>query len=114
MRALIFALSVMAGMRLGQAEHEQRDLTAREIVDTLAEYDVRHADQQPFFPRAYGATTYQTSPPQIYIFNAATIDDKRSTVIHELVHIRCHRERVECSEDYVLQEEQRIYEAMYP
>lgn len=38
------------------------DLTIKEIIEILSEFDVRHAEQQPFFHPAYGATAFDTTP----------------------------------------------------
>lgn len=91
----------------------EHDLTMKEVIQILAEVDVRHAAQQPFFQPAYGATTFGTNPPQMWIFDGATITDKSSTVIHELIHAHCHFVAVECTEEYVASEEVRQYQKIF-
>lgn len=92
-----------------EAPRAGRDLTVRDIVDVLAEFDVRHADQQPFFQQAYGATVFDVFPPQVWIFNQGDLAGKRSTVIHELIHIKCRS----CGEAEVRAEEERQYREVY-
>lgn len=91
----------------------EHDLTVKEIVEILADMEVRHAPQQPFFKPAYGATTFDTDPPQIWIFTTGDIHSKISTVIHELVHAHCHAIGVDCPEEYVASEEQRQYQKLF-
>src|SRR5262249_17334334 len=63
-------------------------LTAAEIVSILADYDVLHRDQQPFFMPAYGVTNFDSNPPAVWIFNTGDTPSKRSTVIHEFLHVK--------------------------
>ncbi len=94
----------------GAHEH---DLTVKEIVEILSETDVRHGVQQPFFPKAYGATNFTVAPPAMWIFDGQTIAEKHSTTIHELVHIHCHNVGVDCPEEYVDAEEARQYQKLF-
>lgn len=94
-------------------ETHGHDLTLKEVIQILAETDIRHGAQQPFFPKAYGATSYQVDPHVIWIFDTGDMGTKRSTVIHELLHVRCHNAGVDCPEDYVDSEEARQYEKLF-
>lgn len=101
------------GFVVGYQDHQARELTAREVVEAIAEFDVRHVDQQPFFKSAYGATNFELSPPAIYIFNAADLTSRESTVIHELLHVRCRKAVVKCTEDWVAAEEDRQFKLLF-
>jgi hypothetical protein len=89
--------------------HPQRDLTVKELIELMADFDIKHVDQQPFFPPAFGVTHFVTNPPSIWIFNGQTFPSKESTVIHEALHVRCERHNVKCSDDWVSTEEVRQY-----
>jgi len=81
----------------------------KEIVSILADFDVLHRDQQPFFQPAYGVTDFSANPPTVWIFNKADTVSRRSTVIHELIHIHYHQIGLDAPEEYVAQEETRMY-----
>lgn len=81
MRATIFAASFLVGYL---AHDGQRPPTEREIVEILANYDVRHVPQLPGVPY-YGATDMDNHV--IYIVDNTDFVFKRRTVIHELTHI---------------------------
>ena len=95
------------------AQDGERDLSVREIVEILADMDVRHAAQQPFFPQAYGATDFSSDPNTIWIFTTGSTMTRRSTVIHELIHVRCYDAGVKCAEEYVVAEERRQYGKLF-
>lgn len=84
-------------------------LTAKEIISILADYDFKHVDQQPFFQPAFGVTNFDSSPPAIWIFNTGDTPSKRSTVIHELLHVHYHQLGLDPPEEYIRSEESRLY-----
>jgi hypothetical protein len=85
------------------------DLTLKDVISILADYEVKHVDQQPFFQAAYGVTNFDSQPPAVWIFNTGDTPSKRSTVIHELLHIYYHQLGLEASEEFIRQEETRLY-----
>jgi hypothetical protein len=91
----------------------EHDLTVKEILEILSEYDVRHVDQQPLSMPAYGATTFETNPPTIYIFNTADLRSKKSTLIHEFTHVHCRNIAVDCPDEYVRFEEDRQFQKLF-
>lgn len=92
-----------------QEVHPERDLTVKELLEVMADFDIKHVDQQPFFAPAYGVTYFNSNPPSIWFFNGQTFFSKASTAIHEVLHIRCERYNIKCSDDWVNQEEVRQY-----
>lgn len=84
-------------------------LTEKDIIDIIADYDVLHRDQQPFFQPAYGVTTFDTNPPSVWIFNTGDHSTKCSTVIHEFIHVKSQRLGLKLSEEQVRQLEAQIY-----
>jgi len=114
MAALLILAGFIAGVVLVEAQdHAVPDLTVREIVEVLAEFDVKHADQQPFFKPAYGVTDFSSTPPTIWLFNVGDTTLRRMTVIHELIHVRCRKAVVDCPEEYVGAEEMRQYQKLF-
>lgn len=94
--------------------HGSYDLTIQDIIKTLAEFDVKHADQQPFFAPVYGATNFKTEPPSIWIFNTGSIAERRSTVIHEMLHVYYRGHRLDPPEEFIDAEEVRLYDKWFP
>lgn len=97
----------------GQAHYATSDLTVREIVEIMAEFDVKHVDQQPFSMPAFGVTAFDSAPPAIWLFNVGDLSSRESTLIHELIHVKCRRAVLTCSDDYVSVEEDRQYKAIF-
>lgn len=91
----------------------QQDLTVREIVETLADYDVKHVAQQPFFAPAYGVTDFSSNPPAIWIFSTGDTKTRIMTVIHELLHVRYQQWGVVIPEEFINSEEQRQYKKLF-
>lgn len=87
----------------------QTNLTMREVIETVAVFEIHHVNQQPFFQKAYGVTDFETDPPSIWLFNTGTNADKRSTVIHELLHIHYHEIHHDMPEEFIRSEEERLY-----
>ena len=85
------------------------DLTVKDIIAILADYEIKHVDQQPFFDPAFGVTNFASNPPAVWIFNTADTVSKRSTVIHELLHVYYHQLGLNASEEFVRDEETRLY-----
>ncbi len=94
-------------------QHGEYDITVKDIVTILAEFDVKHVEQQPFFAPAYGVTDFSSSPPAIWIFNKSDTRDKRSTVIHELLHAHYREIGVNVSEEFIAMEEERNYNKVF-
>lgn len=111
--ALSNAYSVKAQEPVTEVPIHSSDLTVKEIIEILGQFDVKHADQQPFFHPAYGATAFDTTPPAVWIFNTADMQSKYSTLIHEFTHIHCHNIGVNCSEEYVESEEKRQFQRIF-
>lgn len=80
-----------------QEDVHQHDLSVKEVIEVLAEFDIRHIDQLPFVMPAYGVTTFESAPPTIYIFNVADMRSKKSTLIHEFMHAHCRNIGAECT-----------------
>lgn len=89
------------------------DLTVREIIETLSDFDVYHTSQQPFYQAAYGVTNFDSSPPAIWLFNTGDRSGRLSTVIHELLHVHYRNLHIEASEEFVRSEEDRIYAKLF-
>lgn len=89
------------------------DLTMREVIETVADFDVLHREQQPFFPPAFGVTHFETNPPSIWLFNTGTLADRRSTVIHELLHVHYRALHLNPPEEFIAAEENRLYEKWF-
>ncbi len=104
---------LLLGMLLGLWWHPFQDskptLSARECVAIVADYDVKHVDQQPFYMPAFGVTNFESNPPAVWIFNTGDTASKRSTVIHELRHIHYHQLGLEPDEELIREEEAQIY-----
>jgi hypothetical protein len=105
--------NVKAQEEQAQSHAASHDLTVQELLSIMADFDIRHTEQQPFGTQVYGATIYAISPPTIYIFGAQPYHSKIGTAIHESLHIRCHRMLVECQEEWVLNEEMRQYKKIF-
>jgi len=85
------------------------EMQTRELIEILADYDVKHVEQQPFFQPAFGVTNFDSAPPAVWIFNTGDTVNRRSTVIHELLHIHYHQLGLNPPEDFIQSEESRIY-----
>lgn len=107
-RALLFSAGMMIGM-VRQDVAPSHDLTARDMVETLADFEIKHVDQQPFYRKAYGVTNFESDPPAIWIFNTGTTADRRATVIHELLHVYYHDQHMDPPEEFIAAEEVRLY-----
>ncbi len=105
-------LSHVPGVRAAQ-DHPDHDLSVKEIIEILSEFDVRHMDLPTFAQPAYGVTTFDTTPPAIYIFNVADMRSKKSTLFHELTHVHCRNIGVECTEEFVRAEEDRQFQKFF-
>lgn len=91
----------------------EHDLSVKEILEILSEYDIRHMDEPPFAMPAYGVTTFETNPPTIWIFNTADLRSKKSTLIHEFTHVHCRNVGVDCPDEYVRAEEDRQFQKFF-
>lgn len=89
------------------------DLTLKDALSILADYEIRHAEQQPFYRPAFGATTFDSNPPAIWLFNTGDTMTRRSTLIHELLHVHYHQLGMNPPEDFIDSEEQRIYSLIF-
>lgn len=100
-------------LMFGQAQSiKAHDLNIKDVISILADYEIKHADQQPFFMPAYGVTNFDSNPPAIWIFNTADTPSKRSTVIHELLHVYYHQlglNELAANEEFIREEETRLY-----
>lgn len=81
MRALTFILSFLAGYAFQQ--HDAA-LKMREVIDVMADYDVRHVEV-PFTADYYGMTV----PDQrtIFFVNQMDLAQRRRVAIHEVEHV---------------------------
>lgn len=110
-RAVLFggAFLIPFAIRAQEPALPSHDLTVREIIEMIADYDVKHVEQQPFYRPAYGVTNFESSPPAVWIFNTGDTMTRRSTVIHELLHIHYHQMGLNPPEDFIGEEELRLY-----
>lgn len=112
-------LAVLLCITFGQAQepaaviHDQHDLSVKEIIEIVAEFDIKHEPQQPFFIPAFGVTNFDSTPPAIWIFNTGDMTTRRSTLIHELLHVHCHNLGIDCPEEYVRSEEDRQFQKLF-
>ena len=88
-------------------------LTAQEVITVLADFDVYHRDQQPFFPPAFGVTDFSSHPRSVWIFNGADHQTRIQTVIHELLHIYYRNLGLDPAEDFIDAEESRNYQELF-
>jgi hypothetical protein len=93
--------------------HGEHDLTVRDLVEILADYEIKHVEQQPFFQPAYGVTNFDSNPPAVWIFNTSDTPSRRSTVIHELLHVYYHQRGTDLTEEFIRSEEDRQYKALF-
>src|SRR5215471_8969601 len=100
---------LLCAMAFGQEQDHKAKLTIQEIIGIIADYDVRHGKQQPFFEPSYGATQFNTVPPEVWIFSGDDHEGREATVIHEFYHVKCKKLHIECSEEQVRQAEAEIY-----
>ncbi len=96
-----------------KSAHGEYDLTVKDIVIILAEFDVKHVAQQPFFAPAYGVTDFDSNPPAIWIFNTSDTLNRRSTVIHELLHAHYREAGMNPPEAFIASEEERLYRKVF-
>ncbi len=111
-----FILGMMLTPYMGRThaqDHAAHELTVREILETLADFDIRHESEAPYARPAYGVTVFDVNPPTIYVFNSQTHYSKMSTLLHEFVHVRCAKLGVTCDEEYVGTEETREYQQIF-
>lgn len=121
MRQLIFVLSFFTGYIAhqeqlpinAQAGHVGHDLTVKEIVEILSEFNVNHTEQQPFFQPAYGVTNFESTPPAIWIFTTADMRSRKGTVIHELLHVHYRNVAMDVPEEFIRSEEDRLYQKLF-
>ena len=76
-------LSSVHGVK-AQATVQRVGPTEREIIEILADYDVRHVQALPAY-RNYGVTDFNGRT--IYILDNQDFVFKRRTVDHELIHV---------------------------
>lgn len=115
---LLLGFVLGTGISNVKAQEEQvhvpvHDLTVQELLGIMADFDIRHENQQPSERQAYGMTAHMATPPTIYIFNAQSYHSKIGTAIHEAIHIRCHRMLLNCPEEWVSNEELRQYRKLF-
>lgn len=93
--------------------HATHDLTVKEIVSILADYDFYHVAQQPFFHQAFGVTNFESYPPAVWIFNTGDTPSREATVIHELTHVHWHQQGLDPPEEFIAAEEARQYQKLF-
>jgi hypothetical protein len=94
-------------------DHPTHDLTAKDMVEIIADFDVKHVDQQPFYQPAFGVTNFDSIPPAIWLFTVGDTASRRSTVIHEMLHIRYRQLAIDAPEEFVREEEDRQYKKLF-
>lgn len=87
------------------------DLRLGDVVDILAEYEVRHHDVPATGTGFYGLT--DNSQSEIHIFEADLVSRRRA-VIHELLHVVANRRGYGSSEEWILQVTPYIYAELFP
>lgn len=90
-----------------------RDLTVREFVEILADYDVVHREQQPFFMPAFGVTDFDHDPRTVWIFRTGDHISRSCTVVHEFLHIHYYRRGENPPEEFIRSEEERICKGLF-
>jgi hypothetical protein len=65
------------------------------VIDILADYNLRHSDNDFFGRQVYGVTDYNTRT--IWISDRYDLGDRRDTIFHELVHAAYRRFGVDSS-----------------
>ena len=86
------------------------EFTIKDVLNVIAEYDVRHVDVPISHLQRYGQTDFFNR--KIYIFRSDAATEK-ATVIHEIIHVLYHQRGLYPVEERILQEEQKIYVALY-
>lgn len=125
-RILLFLVSVFAGWVLGQwqpialaqqetASAAMPDITLREVLDTLADYNVSHETSGLFARSFYGVTDSKSKT--IYISDNFDIADRRETLLHEFLHAEIRKRGVfeshEALEVAIDAKAQEIYRRIY-
>lgn len=91
------------------------DFTPANVIDVLAEYDVKHLTEIPDF----GSTFWGLTQPwnrRIYISGVPSMADRREVVIHELLHAICYNKGVQTggpAEPFIEQRAQETYQRIY-
>lgn len=102
---------ISAGFVVGtQLPHADLAPTHKEVIEILAEYDVRHIPATPGLPY-YGMTDMNNRI--IYIFDNQDVAFKRGTIIHELTHVAAHRRYENPDEDTVKLIEEAEYKRLF-
>ena len=113
MKTLVCLIVLAIPLLAQDAPTPHHDLTVKEIVEILADFDFKHVEQQPFFPPAFGVTDFSANPPSVWIFHTGDTTTRRCTVIHELLHVYYHQRNQNPPEEFIGYEEQRICSQMF-
>lgn len=91
--------------------HQTYAPTMKDVVEILADYDVRHIDAVPGVP-FYGATDMDNHT--IFIVNNQDFIFKRRTVIHELAHVKLRlMGEKDMDEDVTNAVEEAVYKKLF-
>jgi Zn-dependent peptidase ImmA (M78 family) len=87
-------------------------LTAKELIDLLVDYSVRHTESLPTESSGYYGLT-DSEKKCIWIADDKSTEERRRTVIHEFLHAYHmeHHERIRHSQVY--KEEEIVYQALF-
>lgn len=90
------------------------DLTLKDVIDILAEYDIEHTHMKMYCDHFYGSTSFDHRTIEL----CSTYDqpDRRLTVLHELRHIQYHRYLIETGgpfEDQIDAQAHQQYQELY-
>jgi len=66
--------------------YEDIKLTARDLVDMIAEYDIQHQDIPQMEGFAYGLTDMRNKV--MYLNKKQDVSDLRDTILHEAYHVK--------------------------
>lgn len=115
MKALLFAglFLLLPQSEIQVSNFQQYDLTPKDLVEIITDFDIKHVGQQPFFPPAYGVTDFTAYPPTMWLFNTSDRRDRLSTAIHECLHVHYRNVGLNPPEEFINAEETRLYQKYF-
>lgn len=97
---------------LGNGTHTVPDLSMRDMVDILVDFNLVHDPPSDFLTDKYYGIT-DNKRHTIHVYDMGDRPDKRDTVIHEMLHIRCNEFHIKCTEDEIEEKSAKIYEQLF-
>lgn len=88
------------------------ELTLRDCVEAMTDFDVVHTKLPVYAPRIYGLTDYMSRT--IYLFTDFDLSLRRLTTIHELLHVKYQLSGRNSPPEAVIEiDERRIYRNLF-